>query len=183
MRTDDELQAELKQLNRLHNAAVANGLLVKARRFRRQIQAVQTKLDNRTSETGEDMDDLNKPSKLEIIHYRDPDSECFFSYFLNGQRVERTPLEIHLTDLDPGRGYDFVEWAEIAHRSIYQNAASEAAARELYEFFENASGEYIIGLPDDDTWLDHLEGTPEDRQWWERQLPDIDNSLIFGVSN
>lgn len=47
--------------------------------------------------------------KIQIIHSRDPDSECFHRVFVDDVEVP-TDFEIH--DLDPGRGYTDESWQE-----------------------------------------------------------------------
>lgn len=42
--------------------------------------------------------------EIQIVHSRDPDSECAIEVFLGGKRVPYAQVTIE--DIDPGRGYD-----------------------------------------------------------------------------
>lgn len=48
--------------------------------------------------------------KVQILHGRDPDSECELTVFVDGQRVPNT--EVYVEDIDPGRGYEDGVWKE-----------------------------------------------------------------------
>lgn len=43
--------------------------------------------------------------RVEILHVRDPDSECGLSVWIDG-----APVEFALEDIDPGRGHIRSEW-------------------------------------------------------------------------
>lgn len=45
---------------------------------------------------------------IEVLHYRDPDSECYLDIWVDGVKVDTFIEE----DVDPGRGYTAENWAE-----------------------------------------------------------------------
>jgi hypothetical protein len=45
--------------------------------------------------------------KIEVLHVRDPDSECGLEVFVNGESVG-----FDYEDVDPGRGYSREDWDE-----------------------------------------------------------------------
>jgi hypothetical protein len=124
------------------------------------------------------------PMRLEIIHQRDPDGECQFSFYLDGQPVGvgGGGIEIDVTSLDAGRGCSFEDWAGNAVGAI--KGASEAARAELYEYYADPCGiEYIEGWPEDHRvggeWIDHIEDTPENRAWWTENVPTVRLRYLF----
>lgn len=64
---------------------------------------------------------------IQIIHDRDPDSECGLQVFIDGKRVHHDDVEIE--DIDPGRGYDedYIE----ERRQEALNAANAPGATEF----------------------------------------------------
>jgi hypothetical protein len=55
--------------------------------------------------------------KIQIIHERDPDSECGLTVFLDGVRVQHfgataADIELEIEDIDPGRGYTVEDYTE-----------------------------------------------------------------------
>ena len=46
--------------------------------------------------------------KIEILHTRDPDSDCGVRVWVDGVEVK----EFYMDDLDPGRGYQDEDWEE-----------------------------------------------------------------------
>jgi hypothetical protein len=46
--------------------------------------------------------------KIEILHLRDPDSECYHRVFIDGVEIDDT--DVDLVDIDPGRGWMRDEW-------------------------------------------------------------------------
>lgn len=46
--------------------------------------------------------------KIEILHGRDPDSECALDVWIDGVRV----VDFREIDVDPGRGYTREDWDE-----------------------------------------------------------------------
>lgn len=46
--------------------------------------------------------------QVEVVHGRDPDSECSVTVFVNGERMTHAFVE----DIDPGRGYQREDWDE-----------------------------------------------------------------------
>ncbi|MCV7174838.1 hypothetical protein [Mycolicibacterium sphagni] len=120
--------------------------------------------------------------KIEIIHQRDPDGECGFSYYVDGVRAEDVPaVEIRMFSLDAGAGCSFADWAGNAAGAI--NAISEAAKWELREYYADPCGdEYIDNWPEGDAgdeWIDHIEDTPENRAWWVENVPDVPLEYVF----
>lgn len=126
---------------------------------------------------------MPKPApRLEIIHSRDPDESCEHSFYLDGQRMKHDDprLNVDVTSLDPGRGWEFQDWAGNAIGAI--NGASDAAKAELYEYYSYGSV-HIDGWPEDGTeaanWLDHVQDTPDNRAWWQANFPDIGLNYLF----
>lgn len=121
-----------------------------------------------------DVDDV----KLEIIHSRDPDGECGFSYYVNGRPSDGDSIEIGQYDLDAGRGYEFADWAGQAAGA--KATASDAVWAELEQYYaEPAGDEYVEGMPDDNDWMDHLDATPDNRAWWTTNHPGVPLNYLF----
>jgi hypothetical protein len=57
---------------------------------------------------GEATPTTKRSPKVEIVHGRDPDSECEITVFVDGERVS----DVYVEDIDPGRGYDRSTWDE-----------------------------------------------------------------------
>lgn len=141
---------------------------------------------NEVSFYGPDNVTLDVPVQLEIIHGRDPDGECDFSYYVNGERLgndpqralERSEVQVHT--IDPGRGYEFRDWAGQAAGA--KANSSPAAWAELEQYYADPCGdEYLEGMPDDENaeWLDHLDDTPENRTWWTANHPNVPLNYLF----
>jgi hypothetical protein len=80
-------------------------------------------------------------SKIELIHYRDPDAECDHALFIDGVKVE-----FAYTSMDPGAGWERSQWNEHVNQSL---AELSPAAREFAEgWFESASESEHIDDPD-----------------------------------
>lgn len=47
--------------------------------------------------------------KVQILHHRDPDSDCAIEVFIDGARFTG---KVEVEDIDPGRGYDADSIAE-----------------------------------------------------------------------
>ena len=67
---------------------------------------------------------------IEVLHERDPDSECSVRVFVNG--VETTSF---MVDVDPGRGHLLSDWRESKEYAV-ENAATEASAAAVAEAYD-----------------------------------------------
>lgn len=75
--------------------------------------------------------------KVQVIHSRDPDSECGVSVFVNDVRADAG-----VEDIDPGRGYSRADWAErVADFEGDTSAFGQAAQQAL---IEAADSKYIV---------------------------------------
>lgn len=63
--------------------------------------------------------------KVEIIHGRDPDSECGIDVYVDGVRV----TQFYLEDIDPGRGHTRQSWDENTE-ALRENTTLSPAFRE-----------------------------------------------------
>lgn len=79
--------------------------------------------------------------KVEIVHGRDPDSECGLTVFLNGESVKFTE-----EDIDPGRGYTREDWDERIRDAEEDTTSSPAFKEAVLSTLEAYSGnKYIVG--------------------------------------
>lgn len=82
--------------------------------------------------------------KIEILHVRDSDGDCYHDVFIDGVRIAQAEVEI--VDVDPGRGYERASWDEnIAHHrdEADHSPAFRDAVVESLEL--NADSKYIVG--------------------------------------
>jgi hypothetical protein len=82
-------------------------------------------------------------SKIELIHYRDPDSPCEIAVFLDGVRVPDSQL--NQVSLDPGAGYSREEWEAMRMEDIA--TLSLSAAQLAWSWFKSASESKYIEDP------------------------------------
>lgn len=61
---------------------------------------------------------------IQVIHSRDPDSECGITVYINGVRQHKVEVE----DIDPGRGYNKEDYEE--RRADAYDAAVKSTATE-----------------------------------------------------
>ena len=85
------------------------------------------------------------PPRVQVLHMRDPDSECGLWVFLDGVHIDT----ISVTDVDPGRGYEADYIAEV--RQTWAEAAAAPDATEWDRAVARAHAEadyegYQIGL-------------------------------------
>lgn len=73
--------------------------------------------------------------RIDVVHMRDPDSECSLEVYLNGVRVTHETW-----DFDPGRGYEIGE-ADEDHRAMLETAPPFLRAR-LAEIYREMSPTY-----------------------------------------
>jgi hypothetical protein len=79
--------------------------------------------------------------RIEILHQRDPDSECDVRLFLDGAEVTD---EIEFVDVDPGRGHDIEDWLE--SKRFAMDGASAAAAAAVADAYDAGShSPYVEG--------------------------------------
>lgn len=78
----------------------------------------------------------DKAPKVQIVHSRDPDSECYLTTFVNDQRIDAD-----VEDIDPGRGYPRADWDERIESWQDDDTAFGAAVREA---LDAASGSQYI---------------------------------------
>lgn len=89
--------------------------------------------------------DVPEP-RIEILHERDPDSECSTRLFLNGSEVTEG---IESVDVDPGRGHTIDDWLE--SKAFAMEGASEAFAAAVGEAYDTgAESQYVEGEPTSD---------------------------------
>lgn len=75
--------------------------------------------------------------KIEVIHWRDPDSESLVAVFVDGKEV--TPA--HEVHLDPGKGWVQEDWDQLTEGfEVLSPAARELAE----EWFRQASDSTYI---------------------------------------
>jgi hypothetical protein len=60
--------------------------------------------------------------KIDIIHVRDPDSECGMTVFVDGKRVDNVAVE----DIDPGRGWQRADYNDRLYDAIVAFEADES---------------------------------------------------------
>lgn len=90
--------------------------------------------------------------KVQILHGRDPDSECDIQVYLNGRLVH----DVEVEDIDPGRGYDRSTWNErITEAAVAADAEPDSEFRQhVVGWLKEASdSQYITGdEPEEETW-------------------------------
>lgn len=85
---------------------------------------------------------LARPARIDIIHFRDPDSECDHQVYLNGVRLGRD--QVGVEDIDPGRGYereDYESRLEAAQEAVARPDATDYD-RDYLEIVEEAESTY-----------------------------------------
>ncbi len=110
---------------------------------------------------------------IEIVHQRDPDSECGFTVYVDGRKVS----DAAIYSVDAGQGYEFSDWAASAYVDKVE-VSPNVWADVLAECYADPCGaEYIDHFPDKGSdgaaWIDHLDNTAESRQWWAENLPHV----------
>lgn len=75
--------------------------------------------------------------KIELLHVRDPDSDCDIRLWIDGKQVA-----VECVDIDPGRGYSREDWDEnIAWAEKLPPGSFRDAVLEAYR--ANAGSEYV----------------------------------------
>lgn len=69
-----------------------------------------------------ELDPDSSQSKIEVLHSRDPDSECEVTVWVDGEIVG-----FDLEDVDPGRGHDLESWTARMHTTREQNPGRSPA--------------------------------------------------------
>lgn len=77
--------------------------------------------------------------RVEILHVRDPDSECGVTVWLDG-----VPADYIYQDIDPGRGYSRSEWDERIAAARADMDTSEAFSAAVVEALEHTSDNKYI---------------------------------------
>jgi len=77
--------------------------------------------------------------KVEVLHYRDPDSSCDITVWIDGKLVDCT-----VEDIDPGRGYMMSDWEERIRDNRENTTYSEPFRQAVDEALEAASGSKYI---------------------------------------
>lgn len=80
------------------------------------------------------------PVKVQILHGRDPDSDCGITVFVNGQRVP--DAEVYVEDVDPGRGYEDGVWEERIEESRSDTTEFGQLVTATLEQFGGAAEKY-----------------------------------------
>ncbi len=79
--------------------------------------------------------------RIEILHHRDPDSECSVRLFVDGTEVTEG---VELVDVDPGRGHMIEDWLE--SKEYAMDGATEAFAAAVAEAYDTgAESQYVEG--------------------------------------
>lgn len=79
---------------------------------------------------------------VEIVHFRDPDSECDVHVFVDGVKIPQE--QTTYVDLDPGRGYSREDWDEHRRYSM-ENLTPDASALASVLFDAADESKYIGG--------------------------------------
>lgn len=89
--------------------------------------------------------------KVQIIHSRDPDSECYIEVYLNG--VKLSPADVVIEDIDPGRGHTWEDnWKDRLDEAMAErdrNPHVEYLADRFQALLAGAESQYVEGKPDD----------------------------------
>ena len=64
-----------------------------------------------------------KHPRVQIIHHRDPDSECGLEVFIDGHRLIG---QVEIEDIDPGRGYEADDIQERRDEALTNAAKADA---------------------------------------------------------
>lgn len=80
--------------------------------------------------------------KVQILHQRDPDSECYLTVWIDGKQVAITDE----CDIDPGHGYDAADWWESTR--VYATQRDEFETAAYAAMIEASDSNYITGDPD-----------------------------------
>jgi hypothetical protein len=90
-----------------------------------------------------EVDEVATGNKIEILHVRDPDSECATRVWVDG--VELT--EFTYLDLDPGRGHVAEDWDK-AHREAIANPDLSGSYRLALDqaYIDGRDSEYVEDL-------------------------------------
>lgn len=80
-----------------------------------------------------DATDASGGPKIEILHERDPDSDCSIRVWVDGVEVDASNL--YVDDVDPGRGYSRADWNENVQgtRDADTSPSFKAAALAAYD--------------------------------------------------
>lgn len=83
---------------------------------------------------------------IEILHVRDPDGECSFTIWVDGQQVADS--EWALFDVDAGRGYTYEDWKENSEDAVRQASTEEVKAAVAEAYGDPPGDQYIDDFPD-----------------------------------
>lgn len=56
--------------------------------------------------------------RVEIMHYRDPDSACHFTVLLDGEPVDVQSRHVTIVSVDPGAGHYLSDWENARDEEI-----------------------------------------------------------------
>jgi hypothetical protein len=78
--------------------------------------------------------------KIEILHERDPDSDCDITVWVNGVEITAD-----VVDIDPGQGYSSEDWEESAAYAVHDDRDRSYAFKcAVSAAFDQASGSNYI---------------------------------------
>lgn len=80
--------------------------------------------------------------KIQILHGRDPDSDCGITVFVDGKRVPDT--DVFVEDVDPGRGYEDDYWAERIEESRSDTTEYGQLVTQTLEEFSGVAAKYAV---------------------------------------
>lgn len=83
--------------------------------------------------------------RVEILHVRNPDSECELEVWIDGE-----PVEFTMEDIDPGRGYVRSEWDQRIADARTDESVSAAFRAAVVEALEGMSDNKYIEDHDED---------------------------------
>lgn len=82
-----------------------------------------------------------KPPLVQLIHGRDPDSECGITVFIDDVQIPFDQVETE--DIDPGRGYLRADWDE--RIAFAQEDTSNFGVMRVRELESFSDSQYIVG--------------------------------------
>jgi hypothetical protein len=80
--------------------------------------------------------------RVQILHGRDPDSDCGITVFVNGKRIP--DQDVSIEDIDPGRGYEPEDWEERLEESRADTTEFGQLVTATLEQFSGTAAKYSI---------------------------------------
>lgn len=98
--------------------------------------------------------------KIQVIHERDPDTECYLTVWVDGIRSE-----IVEEDIDPGRGWEWEDWFERIKDAHTDAAGKPADSYEVAVFTALVSGAESQHVSKPDDWRDLIDNLSASNLW------------------